>query len=1101
MVTVNDMLGQSFGGFKVSSSLRAGRDPVYVADSHGQQVELILSRRGDAEPGDQERCARRAELASQIDHPNAATVVGSGQERGFHWLAIESTGYPTLADLMATRKMGVDEAVAVAMQIVAALRAAHAVELLHADLRAEHVRVGPEGQVVVAGFGTPLALTGPVLTRIDEIVGTAEHMAPEQILGDPLGPATDLYAVGLLLYRMVTGQLPFSSAAPATLIYHQLNDLPQTPSLLNAAVPPALDHLLTRLLAKVPDQRLGNATQALSELEAISRRHQLNRVDHIRDADVEEQQQQADRHRRFEPRFVGRQGDLEHLRRQAQQAAAGNGCAVFTSGEAGIGKTRLIDAAADGWTADGQLVVRGNCCFGAPLGPYVPILEAMSHLLADEHGLSIDGRRALADGLSSWAPTLSALVTTSPTALDLRTALANDFGDAGGGSAEQIRFLDAIHDIFAAAAAHQPLVVVLEDLHWSDAGTMRVLRHLSLHMSDTPILLVGTYRPEDLLRTDNVDLSNLMADWMGQGSCTQIELGRLSRSEMKWLACSLFHETEFTAAFDDYLYRQCQGNPFIATEVLKLLRSRHAILSRNGVWLADVEYDHPALPARVEALVHERLEALSSEERQLLQLAAVAGASFTPALLGRASGLSRVELLGMLFHLERVHRLLTPTSDGGFTFSHSVIREVLYGELPGELCREYHRLLAVLLRDGTGTADDDLGRHLFIAEQYGEALPYLLQAADEAERLFSWYEAARLSDDAFTAARACGATVDVQLTALSRAGKAYGRLPDYDAAMARMQQVRELATGNGQSLQAAQALWDIGDLELQHGHLDSAGESFADVAVQLASLEPGTEPGATLDLYAANLSAWGSVDFEAGRLAQAAQRWQEANDLLADGGSAAERSNVLNNLAVLATVRGDLDRAWWLYEQALAQDSGQPTSNTVMTLYNMGMLRADQERWNESLALYDQALDMCRRGRFLVHEPVIDLNRAEAFIGRGEMGAARTALSRALLGFRRLDDALGTADTLRLYGRLCRTQQEWVDGHRYLEQSIEINRRFGDTVSLGEALCEMGELNRDSGSTEAALASLREAEAIFARVDARPDLERVRHTLNELAAV
>jgi len=246
------------------------------------------------------------------------------------------------------------------------------------------------------------------------------------------------------------------------------------------------------------------------------------------------------------------------------------------------------------------------------------------------------------------------------------------------------------------------------------------------------------------------------------------------------------------------------------------------------------------------------------------------------------------------------------------------------------------------------------------------------------------------------------------------------------------------------------------------------------------------------------LRSWGCVAFESGAYAEAEARWQEALTLL-EATVPLEAADVLNNLAVLATVRGKIDEAWALYERVLALDSVGPlTPQKVLTYYNMGMLRTDEGRWDEALELYDRSLEMCRKTRYLFHQPTIELNRAEALLQKEDFVGARGACSRALRGYRRLGDTLGIADGLRIYGMLCRIEGNWNDGKAYLEKSIEINRQFGESISLGEALYELGILQREQGELAFALDSLREAESIFEKVEATLDLSRVRTTIAEL---
>jgi tetratricopeptide (TPR) repeat protein len=248
------------------------------------------------------------------------------------------------------------------------------------------------------------------------------------------------------------------------------------------------------------------------------------------------------------------------------------------------------------------------------------------------------------------------------------------------------------------------------------------------------------------------------------------------------------------------------------------------------------------------------------------------------------------------------------------------------------------------------------------------------------------------------------------------------------------------------------------------------------------------------------LANWGCVDFECGRYSQAEAHWREALQLAGDR-LARVRAEVWHNLAVLATVRGELDQAWTLYSQALRLNQQEATPKTALNYCAMGMLRADQERWDEALELFARSLEACRASRYRFYEPTIELNRVEALLGQGNLVEAQQACSRALRGFRRLDDTLGVADALRLYGRLCRLERNWEDARVALERSIELNRRFGETVSLGEAWFELGLLEGETDHAGAALAALRQAEGIFARVEANPDLERVRSAIADLAAL
>jgi tetratricopeptide (TPR) repeat protein len=230
----------------------------------------------------------------------------------------------------------------------------------------------------------------------------------------------------------------------------------------------------------------------------------------------------------------------------------------------------------------------------------------------------------------------------------------------------------------------------------------------------------------------------------------------------------------------------------------------------------------------------------------------------------------------------------------------------------------------------------------------------------------------------------------------------------------------------------------------------------------------------------------------------AQNRWDQAAAVLSDGDHE-ERANVLNNLAVLATVRGEYETAFDLYQQVLSLDGHQSgSSQTVLTYHNMGMLQADQGNLEAALTQYDRGLELCRTTQTTIYEPLLLLNRSEALLGSGQSAAAAEGLEAARCGFRRLGDSLGEADALRLRGRMNREASDLEAARVALLRSVEINRAYGESVSLAEALYELGLVARDADSIDEARASLQEAEALFEKAAAAPDLSRVREALRSL---
>jgi tetratricopeptide (TPR) repeat protein/tRNA A-37 threonylcarbamoyl transferase component Bud32 len=1096
MTIADPLIGQQLGGYRITGLVgRGGMGSVYRARDEALRRDIALKLLrldavGDAREAD--RFRREARLAAALNHPNIVSVFGTGSEGGYLYLAMELVEGSSLRALLKSRKgaLPVEQGLAIAEQVLEALRAAHQRGIIHRDIKPENILVNAEGRVKVLDFGVARLEGGTVLTRADEILGTVEYMAPEQILGEGLGPATDLYAAGVLLYEMATGTLPFSGESPATLVYHQLNEEPPAPSLLNPVLPRVLDRLVLKLLGKLPEDRYSSAAEALGALRQAQRRQQVAGLPAGEKAPPEAGEEEEVRALDFRFRFTGRQAELEALSGHFA-AAAGEGRLVFVGGEAGIGKSRLLEELARQIEEARGRVIQGTCFFEHGMGPYMPFLDAIGRLFSKERkGLEEGEREALRQLLQQQAPELAELASKSSTTAKVRASFAAAFGREGNPEVARQRLSDAVFELLAAASSRVPLAVVLEDMHWADEGSLQLLQGLVRRAAEARVLWVVSYRPEEL--GGEGGLASLVQQLRAEGLLNEVQLERLDREPLVRMVRSAFPASEFTEEFGDFIYAQSQGNPLVAAEVLKVLRQREILYTDSGVWTARAELGKVEVPGRINSLIMQRLDQLDNEHRELLQVAAVIGQRFSSELLGAAVGQSRISLLKALFRLEKKNQLIV-SAKGGYEFSHSKIREVLYAEIPRELRREYHaiaaRALESLRDQGHPVEEEALGGHLYEAGEYGRALPWLRRAADQAFALSGWRGAAVLYDQAADAGRRSQAGPETLIHALRHGALAYLRLTAYDRALERGGELRQVAGQARRPADEAEAWKLLGEVYEAQRRFD---EVLAAYEKALACLEGGEFPV----LRGRILKGWGCVDFECGRYTQAQSRWQESLELL-EGAEAQQAAGVLNNLAVLKTVRGLQEEAWALYERVLTlPGAGEP--DKVLALWNMGMLRADQERWDEALDLYDQSLERCKAIHYFFHQPSLELNMTEALLGKGELGAARRACGRALRGFRRLDDALGVADASRLYGRLCRLEKNWEDSKVYLERSIALNRQFGDSVSLGEALYELGLLQKDQGEGAAALEALGEAERIFAQVEALPDLGRVQAALAAL---
>ena len=247
---------------------------VYLAhdDVLGRNVALkVMSERYAFDDEFVERFRREAQSAAALSHPNIVSVYDRGEsEDGTYYMAMEYLPGGTLKDRILRRgALPPRTAAAVALQIAEALCAAHRAGVVHRDIKPHNVLVTAAGDVKVGDFGIARAATTSTMTRTGSILGTAHYISPEQAMGEPVGPQSDLYSLGIVLYEMLTGALPFDAETPIGIALKHVNGYLVPPNQVNPEVPEGINAVAVRLLEKNPEDRYANAEELIEDLERV----------------------------------------------------------------------------------------------------------------------------------------------------------------------------------------------------------------------------------------------------------------------------------------------------------------------------------------------------------------------------------------------------------------------------------------------------------------------------------------------------------------------------------------------------------------------------------------------------------------------------------------------------------------------------------------------------------------------------------------------------------------------------------------------------------------------------------------------------------------
>ncbi|HTO08141.1 MAG TPA: AAA family ATPase [Myxococcota bacterium] len=363
--------------------------------------------------------------------------------------------------------------------------------------------------------------------------------------------------------------------------------------------------------------------------------------------------------------FVGRADEREQLGRALHAAAGGERRVGLVAGEPGIGKTRLAAEIARDAVETGALVLYGRC--DEELGaPYQPFAEALAHYARASEPEELRSQ-LLACGIDT-ARIVPEIGRRLP---DLPMPMVDEPG------AERFRLFEAVDALLASASQASPVVLVLDDLHWSDKPSLLLLRHLARSSRPAALLVLGTYRETDLARTH--PLAELLGDLRREPSVERVRLAGLDAGEVGALLTARAQH-EAPEAFVRLVHSETEGNPFFVEELLRHLVETGTLLQENGRWASDRNLTELGIPEGIREVVGRRLSRLSEAANETLRVAAVLGREFDAATLAAAQGLPIAAALESLDEACR-SQITAEVAKGRFAFTHALIRQTLYEEI------------------------------------------------------------------------------------------------------------------------------------------------------------------------------------------------------------------------------------------------------------------------------------------------------------------------------------------------------------------------------------------------------------------------------------
>jgi signal transduction histidine kinase len=672
------------------------------------------------QPGAVERMLRDDAVLRDLRSPWLSPPLDCGLEGDSLFRVAPLAPEGTLRERLARGPLSLNETLQLGCGLLRALREAHAQRVLHRHLKPSNVVIPPEHtfqDATLIDFG--LALEDLQEQSLVALPLTAlQYLSPEQlglVAGD-VGPASDLYAVGVMLFECLAGAPPFRAETRGEFLRQHLCVIPELRA-QGLPVPRTLEQVVQHLLSADPQERYQSAAAVLFDLEAIASQWEQG----ISEPSIVVGR--ADRHPRLtEPAFIGRSAELEGLESAMRETTQGRGGLVLVEGESGTGKTMLLDELERRSLARGARVFRGQAIDRAVTQPLQTLLGVFRGVEA-----ALEKTPAMAQTLREGAGTeLSEVCSLFRLAERVGVPASSCKGVKNLSEGLMLRALATV--LGALGDAQTPALVLLDDCQWSDELTLKVLAAFARPPEDAPgaarfVTVVAAFR------TDEVREDHFLRR---MAPMRQISLAPFTASDLRGLVESMAGRLPDEAL--DVVVRLSEGNPFMAAALVRGLVECGALESTASGWRVEPErLAEVRSSRRAASLLLRRLAFFSAETRALLAAAAILGREFEVDLAAVLVRQPREQAVAALQEARQRHLLWADASQGGrYTFAHDRIREALLEQLPAEEGRALHLAAALELEKRAPERSFELAWHFEAAGKLERACPYALRSAEAA---------------------------------------------------------------------------------------------------------------------------------------------------------------------------------------------------------------------------------------------------------------------------------------------------------------------------------------------------------------------------------
>lgn len=846
--------------------------------------------------------AQEFKLLSSLRHPHIIEVIDYGfdEERQPYFTMELLEDSVTIME--AGRGRPLADKIALIAQMLQALAYLHRRGILHRDLKPANVLV-IDGQVKVLDFGLSVMRDRAAQSEMGgTTAGTLAYMPPEILIGDPASESSDLYTVGMIAIELIAERHPFDGSDAGALVNHILYSVPDVTAL---GVDVQIATILHRLLQKTSQDRYQSARDVIVDLnKAMPDKLVLETV-----ATRESYLQAAS--------LVGRDDELKQLSAALEAAAAGHGSAWLISGESGVGKSRLLDELRTLALVEGSLVMRGQSVSEGrtPYQMWRPIFRWLA-LLSRVDDMDAALLKRIVPDISLSDRALKETVELDP-------------------QKAQERLLKLLEGMLA--VQKQPVVVILEDLHWASSESVNLAARLCQRVSAFPVLFIGSYREDE-----RPDLPALLPPM------PVLRLNRLSEEDIVSLSRSMLGDAGTQPQVLTLLQRETEGNVFFIIEVVRALAEEAGHLEEIG----KMTLPQYVFAGGVQRIIQRRLQRIPEWAHKLLQFSAAIGRQVDLPLLRQLD--PGADLNQWL--MECAAAAVLEVQDGEWRFAHDKLRDGVLQGISMDQRRAVHRRVAQAIEAVYGAAE----RAPILAYHWGMAVDsrqeefYVALAGEQSLRSGAYQEAVSFFERALELNTTSSRDVTIQRRRIylqNKQAEAYLGFGGYDRARQLYDRSLAAAEQIGDQPGMSHSLQSLGDVAYALSELDQARQFYEQALVSYRNLEDQSG-------VARVLTSLGNIAYDLGENDKAKQYYQQSLSIAREIG---DQWGMAGSLSIsdsnVTTSEEHSEEGQRLLAILSQYEQVGDRAGSARALYDLGVLCIKLDDYTAAIQYFSQSLE------------------------------------------------------------------------------------------------------------------------------------------------